>query len=87
VRPSALAVLRLMTSSYLVGNSTGRSTPKIFSYPQQRRPITPSLGQKVTKWAASLGARYRQNRHDLHGISGKNREVRMLLEQLGGSVM
>src|SRR5215470_13867320 len=25
VRPSALAVLRLMTSSYFVGNSTGRS--------------------------------------------------------------
>jgi hypothetical protein len=35
----------------------------------------------------SLGTRYRQNRHDLYGISGKDREVRMLLEHLGGSVM
>src|SRR5262249_25716677 len=34
-----------------------------------------------------LGARYRQNRHDLHGIARKDRKVRMLLEQLGGSVM
>src|SRR5262249_12570801 len=34
-----------------------------------------------------LGARYRQNRHDLYGISRKDRKVRMPLEQLGGSVM
>jgi hypothetical protein len=27
-----------------------------------------------------LAARYRQNRHDLYGISGKDREVRMPLE-------
>jgi hypothetical protein len=34
-----------------------------------------------------LGARYRQYWHHLHGFSRKNREVRMLLEQLGGGVM
>jgi len=37
--------------------------------------------------ATPLGARYRQNRHNLYGISRKDREVRMPLEQLGGSVM
>src|SRR6516165_7082658 len=34
-----------------------------------------------------LGARYWQNRHDFHGISRKDREVRMPLEQLSGGVM
>ena len=34
-----------------------------------------------------LGARYRQDRYDFHGISRKDREARMPLEQLGGSVM
>ena len=29
-------------------------------------------------------ARYRQNRHDLHGLAGEDREMRVLLEQLGG---
>ena len=34
-----------------------------------------------------LGARYRQDRHDFHGISRKDREVRMPLERFGGGVM
>jgi hypothetical protein len=34
-----------------------------------------------------LGARYRQNGHDLDGFPGKNRKVRMPLEQLGRSLM
>ena len=32
-----------------------------------------------------LRARYRQDRHDRHGISREDRQVRLLLEQLSGS--
>src|SRR5262249_92776 len=45
------------------------------------------FGPKADIEPRRLGAWYRQNRHDLHGISRKDRKVRMLLEQLGGSVM
>src|SRR5262249_35114955 len=45
------------------------------------------FGPKADIEPRRLGARYRQNRHDLHGISRKDRKVRMLLEQLGGSIM
>ena len=34
-----------------------------------------------------LSDRYRQNRHDLHSISWKDREMRMVIEELGGSIM
>ena len=36
---------------------------------------------------SALGGRYRQNRHHLHRISWEDREVRMVLEELGGSTM
>jgi hypothetical protein len=36
---------------------------------------------------ACLGGRYRQNWHELHGISRKDREMRMVIEELGGSIM
>jgi len=37
--------------------------------------------------AIRLGARYRQNGHDVDGFPGKDRKVRMPLEQLGRSLM
>jgi hypothetical protein len=30
---------------------------------------------------------HRENRHDLHGIARKNREVRVVFEELGSSIM
>jgi hypothetical protein len=36
--------------------------------------------------AIRLGARYRQNGHDVDGFPGKDRKVRMPLEQLGRSL-
>ena len=34
-----------------------------------------------------LGARYRQNGHDLDGIAREDHKVRMLFEELGGSLV
>ena len=48
----------------------------------QKRPLCAKSGHHPT-----LGARYRQNRHDLHGFSREGCEVRMPLEQLGSSVV
>src|SRR5689334_3171249 len=36
---------------------------------------------------AQLTARNRQNRHDLYGFARKNREMRMVLEQLGSRLV
>src|SRR5512143_2373857 len=49
------ALLLLMLEAVqtdLVSPSAWSAAPKIFSYPQQRRPITPSIGPKLTSLIA-----------------------------------
>src|SRR5206468_2523715 len=62
VRPSAFAVLRLMTSSNFVGCSTGRSAGLVplrilSTYPAARRPMSKPLApyeKRAPLWAKSL---------------------------------
>jgi hypothetical protein len=43
-------------SADLVSPSAGSAAPQIFSYPQERRPITPSFGTKRTSTVVAVVA-------------------------------